>query len=85
MDYETIDQDKHDEFVRQESRYDAIDAMNDAIWKEFIQSYSDNDLLTEFCDDNKIILTPETLDDYDEDDFEEFKQHKFYEYKEQRL
>ena len=68
-----------------EDKYiEAREMFNDALWSEFEMAYSDSDLLTEFCEENQIILTPETADGYDEEDFQEFKQHKFYEYKENR-
>ena len=59
--------------------------LNEKLKQEFDMTYSENDLLTEFCEEFGIILTPETIDNYNEEDFEDFKESKFEEYKEMRL
>lgn len=73
-DYESINQDKHDEFVRQESRYDVIDAMNDAIYDEFENSYTLQEFIGLYQENGDFEMS-----------LNEFKQELFNEYKEHRL
>lgn len=52
--------------------------------EEFKQVYSDNDILTRYCEENSLESSPEVAENL-EDDIEEFKEMMYSEYKEQRL
>ena len=60
----------------------AGEMINYYMCEEFIQSYSDNDILERFAIENDLNIT---LDEINEDDLEEFTQMMYEEYKEERV
>ena len=51
--------------------------------EEFEQTFTENDILTRYCEENSLVSSPEVSENLD--DIEEFKEMMYEEYKEDRL
>ena len=60
----------------------ANEMINDYMWEEFIQIYSDNDILERYAIENDLNIT---TDEIEEAHVEEFKEMMFEEYKAERV